>query len=109
MTPLTLGQRIYLGAVAALALVVGYWCYFVPTRSAVAIPWQLPSLCATFLGQHPERQVHRVGQGRRRHGERRQGEARGAPLRRGHRSRHDREDVFGIVRQVGRSAVVQRN
>src|SRR5258706_2345856 len=50
MTPLTLGQRIYLGAVAALALVVGYWCYFVPTRSAVAIPWQLPSLCATFLG-----------------------------------------------------------
>ena len=50
MTPLTLGQRIYLGAVAALALVVGYWCYFVPTRSAVAIPWQLPTLCATFLG-----------------------------------------------------------
>jgi len=50
MIPLTLGQRIYLGAVAALALVVGYWCYFVPTRSAVAIPWQLPTLCATFLG-----------------------------------------------------------
>jgi len=50
MTPLTLGQRIYLGAVAALALVVGFWCYFVPTRSAVAIPWQLPTLCATFLG-----------------------------------------------------------
>jgi hypothetical protein len=50
MTPLTLGQRIYLGAVAALALVVGYWCYFVPTRSAVAIPWQMPTLCATFLG-----------------------------------------------------------
>ena len=50
MTPLTLGQRIYLGAVAALALVVGFWCYFVPTRSAIAIPWQLPTLCATFLG-----------------------------------------------------------
>ncbi len=50
MSPLTLGQRIYLGAVAALALWVGFWCYFVPTRSAIAIPWQLPSLCATFLG-----------------------------------------------------------
>jgi hypothetical protein len=50
MTPLTLGQRIYLGAVAILALWVGFWCYFVPTRSASAIPWQLPSLCATFLG-----------------------------------------------------------
>jgi hypothetical protein len=50
MTPLTLGQRIYLGAVAGLALIVGFWCYFVPTHSANAIPWQLPSLCATFLG-----------------------------------------------------------
>lgn len=50
MTRVTLGQRIYLGAVAALALEVGFWCYFVPTRSATAIPWQLPSLCATFLG-----------------------------------------------------------
>ena len=50
MTPLTLSQRIYLGAVAALALWVGFWCYFVPDRSEVAIPWGLPSLCATFLG-----------------------------------------------------------
>ncbi len=50
MIPITFGQRLYLGAVAALALVVGFWCYFVPTRSAVAIPWQLPTLCATFLG-----------------------------------------------------------
>lgn len=50
MSPLTLGQRIYLGAVAALALWVGFWCYFIPTRSASAIPWQVPTLCATFLG-----------------------------------------------------------
>ena len=50
MTALTPGQRIYLGAVAALAAWVGFWCYFVPTRSAAAIPWQLPTLCATFLG-----------------------------------------------------------
>ena len=27
-----------LGAVAVPALVVGYWCHFIPTRSAVAIP-----------------------------------------------------------------------
>ena len=50
MTPLTSGQRVYLGAVAVLALWVGFWCYFLPTRSVIAIPWQLPSLCATFLG-----------------------------------------------------------
>jgi hypothetical protein len=50
MTLLTRGQRIYLGAVAALALWVGFWCYFVPARSAIAIPWGLPTLCATFLG-----------------------------------------------------------
>jgi hypothetical protein len=50
MTPLTNGQRIYLGAVAGLALWVGFWCYFVPARSAIAIPWGLPTLCATFLG-----------------------------------------------------------
>lgn len=50
MTPLTIGQRLYLGAVAALALWVGFWCYFIPARSAIAIPWGLPTLCATFLG-----------------------------------------------------------
>jgi len=50
MAPLSIGQRIYLGAVAALALWVGFWCYFIPARSAIAIPWQLPTLCATFLG-----------------------------------------------------------
>ena len=50
MTPLTISQRIYLGAVAALALWVGFWCYFVPTRSAIAIPWGVSPLCATFFG-----------------------------------------------------------
>ena len=50
MILVTRGQRIYLGAVAALALWVGFWCYFIPARSAVAIPWSLPTLCATFLG-----------------------------------------------------------
>jgi hypothetical protein len=50
MTPLTTAQRIYLGAVAGLALWVGFWCYFVPTRSATAIPWGVSVLCATFFG-----------------------------------------------------------
>ena len=44
------GHRYYLGAVAVLALWVGFWCFFVPARSARAIPWALPPLCATFLG-----------------------------------------------------------
>jgi hypothetical protein len=50
MNSLTIGQRIYLGAVAALALWVGFWCYFVPERSEVAIPWGVSTLCATFFG-----------------------------------------------------------
>jgi hypothetical protein len=50
MTRLTLGQRIFLGAVAALALWVGVWCYFVPSRSEVAIPWGVSTLCAAFFG-----------------------------------------------------------
>jgi hypothetical protein len=50
MTSLTIGQRMYLGAVAALALWVGIWCYFVPERSEVAIPWGVSTLCATFFG-----------------------------------------------------------
>ena len=50
MTPVTPGQRIYLGAVATLALWVGIWCYFIPTHSAQAIPWQVSIQCATFLG-----------------------------------------------------------
>ncbi len=48
--PLTRAHRAYLGAVALLALWVGLWCYCLPDRAARAIPWQLPPLCATFLG-----------------------------------------------------------
>jgi hypothetical protein len=50
MSHVTLFQRIYLGAVAALALWVGIWCYFVPSMSDSAIPWRLPPLCATLFG-----------------------------------------------------------
>ena len=50
MSLVTRGQRPYLGAVAALALWVGIWCFFVPAGSAKAIPWLVPPLCAAFLG-----------------------------------------------------------
>ena len=50
MSLVTRGQRLYLGAVAALALWVGIWCFFVPAGSAKAIPWLVPPLCAAFLG-----------------------------------------------------------
>src|SRR5690349_17675471 len=50
MSPVTRGQRIYLGAVAGLALWVGVWCFCVPGRSAAAIPWTVAPLCAAFLG-----------------------------------------------------------
>jgi hypothetical protein len=50
MAQVTLPQRFYLGAVAALAVWVGIWCYCIPTMSESAIPWHVPPLCATFLG-----------------------------------------------------------
>jgi len=50
MTHLTWPQRIYLGAVAALGLTVGMWCYFAPGHSNNAIPWNVPPLCAGLLG-----------------------------------------------------------
>ena len=50
MTLLTIRQRIYLGAVAALALWVGVWCYFVPERSEIAIPWGVSTLCSALFG-----------------------------------------------------------
>lgn len=50
MNSLTIRQRVYLGAVAALALWVGFWCYFVPAQSEIAIPWGVSTLCATFFG-----------------------------------------------------------
>ena len=50
MSPVTLTQRFYLGAVAVLALWVGIWCYFVPTMSNSAIPWLLPPCVLPSLG-----------------------------------------------------------
>jgi hypothetical protein len=50
MSQITLAQRFYLGAVAALAAWVGIWCYFIPIMSESAIPWHVPPLCASFLG-----------------------------------------------------------
>jgi hypothetical protein len=50
MSPITRPQRLYLGAVAVLALWVGVWCFFVPWRTDMAIPWQVQPLCAAFLG-----------------------------------------------------------
>jgi hypothetical protein len=50
MSQITFAQRLYLAAVAALAVWVGIWCYFVPGMSESAIPWHVPPLCATFLG-----------------------------------------------------------
>jgi hypothetical protein len=50
MSTLTIRQRIYLGAVAALALWVGIWCYFIPERSEMAIPWGVSTLCSAFFG-----------------------------------------------------------
>ena len=50
MSRVTQGQRVYLWAVAGLALWVGIWCFCVPGRSATAIPWKVAPLCAAFLG-----------------------------------------------------------
>jgi hypothetical protein len=50
MSTLTLRQRVYLGAVAGLALWVGIWCYFIPERSEMAIPWGVSTLCSAFFG-----------------------------------------------------------
>jgi hypothetical protein len=50
MSILNIRHRIYLGAVAALALWVGIWCYFVPERSEMAIPWGVSTLCSAFFG-----------------------------------------------------------
>ncbi|MEP7358449.1 MAG: hypothetical protein ABI847_14475, partial [Anaerolineales bacterium] len=50
MTPISKGERIYLGAVAFLALWVGVFCYFNPAWADGAIPWRVAPLCAGFLG-----------------------------------------------------------
>ncbi|MEO7909262.1 MAG: hypothetical protein ABIV47_06395 [Roseiflexaceae bacterium] len=50
MTLVTRGQRIYFAAVGLLALWVGIWGYFIPSRVDSAIPWLVPPLHARFLG-----------------------------------------------------------
>jgi hypothetical protein len=50
MTVVTPGQRIYFAAVGLLALWVGIWGYFIPSRVDTAIPWLVPPLHARFLG-----------------------------------------------------------
>jgi hypothetical protein len=50
MTVVTPGQRIYFAAVGLLALWVGIWGYFIPSRVDQAIPWLVPPLHARFLG-----------------------------------------------------------
>jgi len=50
MTLVTRGQKIYFAAVGLLALWVGIWGSFFPTRVDTAIPWLVPPLHARFLG-----------------------------------------------------------
>lgn len=50
MTSITRGQKIYFAVVGLLALWVGSWGYFVPTKVDQAIPWLVPPLHARFLG-----------------------------------------------------------
>lgn len=47
---ITRNQKIYFAAVGLLALWVGSWGYFIPTRVDQAIPWLVPPLHARFLG-----------------------------------------------------------
>jgi hypothetical protein len=42
--------KIYFAAVGLLALWVGVWGYFIPTRVDMAIPWLVPPLHARFIG-----------------------------------------------------------
>ena len=50
MALVTRGQKIYFAAVGLLALWVGVWGFFVPSRVDTAIPWLVPPLHARFLG-----------------------------------------------------------
>jgi hypothetical protein len=50
MARVTRGQKIYFAAVGLLALWVGIWGSFFPTRVDTAIPWLVPPLHARFLG-----------------------------------------------------------
>jgi hypothetical protein len=50
MEPVSRGNRIYFAAVGLLALWVGFWGFFVPSRVDVALPFLVPPLHARFLG-----------------------------------------------------------
>jgi len=50
MALVTRGQKFYFAAVGLLALWVGIWGYFFPSRVDTAIPWLVPPLHARFLG-----------------------------------------------------------
>ena len=50
MEAVTRGERIYFGAVGLLALWVGTWGFFMPTRVDVALPFVIPPLHARFVG-----------------------------------------------------------
>jgi hypothetical protein len=50
MIAITRGEKIYFAAVCFLALWVGFWGYFIPSRVDWAIPWLVPALHSRFLG-----------------------------------------------------------
>lgn len=50
MESVTGGNRAYFAAVGALALWVGFWGFFVPSRVDTALPFLVPPLHARFLG-----------------------------------------------------------
>jgi hypothetical protein len=50
MTPITRAHRVYFAFVGLFALWVGVWGYFVPSEISRAIPWQVPTLHARFIG-----------------------------------------------------------
>ena len=50
MALVTRGHKIYFAAVGLLALWVGIWGFFIPSRVDAAIPWLVPPLHARFLG-----------------------------------------------------------
>jgi hypothetical protein len=50
MTAITRGEKFYFAAVGFLALWVGLFGYFIPSRVDWAIPWLVPPLHSRFLG-----------------------------------------------------------
>ncbi len=50
MSSITRAEKIYLFAVGFLALLVGFFGYFLPSMVNLVIPWLVPALHARFLG-----------------------------------------------------------